>query len=837
MGWALDHLGQARCEEIVRSLVPDLRPVGRRLRARCPLPGHEDRNPSFFYEPDRDRYRCYSHPYDAEAGGDLVDLWARITGVPQSEALKRFIQHYAPDLGRGKGTGRGRKKKRPSGGSGAQSLGSRSGPGGGRGDTEPTRRQPARFGSGGTPAQIIPEADLESLEPLPREWIERLESQRGWTPGVVQTLDLRLWRPPDWMKDKSPRIAIPIRDDQGRLVNIRLYRPGGAKRNKVMSWWRGSGHDKISYGHPPRLWPAPSHWEPGRLWLVEGEPDRICALCHGLNAVTATGGSGTWLPDWSRHFAGREVVICYDADRAGRKGAAKIAESLALGGAQVRVISWPDWMNSGDDITDWFMVHNRSARDLEDLATRAEIVSVALGGIDDETRQKLVDAADALVQYKAWSDFDNNSRYRPILLVQDILHEHQIITDTTTKQVYRWVGTHWSLSNIEELKQMVIAKLGLAATRARVGEAVDLLMAQAALPESEEMDPRPELLCCLNGMMSLDTGELLPHDPAFRCTRLLPYDWRPQDPPNCPRFKRYLWEVLQDSQVIDEVLEFIGYCLLPGQSYKKALLMVGPKDCGKSLLQEIIRNLLGPDNCSAVDMADLEDQFQRVALHRKLANLCGETKANFFSSNNFKRLTGGDPIQAAYKGVDTFTFVTQAKLIFAANEFPRVSDHSDAFYERMLAVHFPRQFKLGEPGTDPHLLERIVPAELPGIFHLAVTRLYYLRRRGAFSQCAASRRFLHQYRMEINNVAQFIEERCETKVSDGLIAEGPKSEVFAAYKNWCETNGFRPVDRSVFWRRVRQHVPSVRFKDHGPGPGRPPWVLGLFLRDSQSIAA
>lgn len=802
MGWALDNLGQARCEEIVRSLVPDLRPAGRRWRARCPLPGHEDRNPSFFYEPDRDRYRCYSHPNDAEAGGDLVDLWARLNGAPEAEALKRFIERYAPELARGKG--KGRKKERR----------------GGKRERE----------------KIIPEADLEALEPLSEAWIERLEKKRGWTREVVQTLDLRLWRPPEWMQDQSPRAAIPIRDGQGRLVNIRLYRPGGAKRNKVLSWWRGSGQDKITYGQP-RLWPPPEQWRPGRLWLVEGEPDCICALSSGLNAVTSTGGSGAWPSEWSRRFTGREVVVCYDADRPGRKGAAKAARSLAEAGARARVIDWPEIMGSGQDLTDWIVTHGRSVEDLEALADQAEEATVGAPDPDDEDRQRLVDAADALVRYKAWSDFDQANKYRPILLVQDILREQRIITDPATRQVYQWAGAHWALSSVEELKKLVIRKLGVAATRAKVGEAVELIMAQSSLPESEEMDPRPELLCCLNGMMSLDTGELLPHDPDYRCTRLLPYEWRPQDPPDCPRFKRYLWETLQDSEVIDEVLEFIGYCLLPGQAYKKALLMVGAKDCGKSLLQEIIRRLLGPENCSAVDMADLEDQFQRVALYGKLANLCGETKASFFNNNNFKRLTGGDPIQAAYKGVDTFTFVTQAKLVFAANEFPRVSDHSDAFYERMLAVHFPRQFKLGDAGTDPHLLERIAPDELPGIFHLAAARLYRLRRRGAFAQCAASRRFLHQYRMEINNVAQFIEERCETKVSDGLAAEGPKSEVFSAYKSWCETNGFRPVDRSVFWRRVRQHAPAVRFKDHGPAPGRPPWVINLFLRESQSAAA
>ena len=39
-------------------------------------------------------------------------------------------------------------------------------------------------------------------------------------------------------------MAIPIRDDKGRLLNIRLYQPG-ATQNKMRSWGKGFGNVRL----------------------------------------------------------------------------------------------------------------------------------------------------------------------------------------------------------------------------------------------------------------------------------------------------------------------------------------------------------------------------------------------------------------------------------------------------------------------------------------------------------------------------------------------------------------------------------------------------------------
>lgn len=61
-----------------------------------------------------------------------------------------------------------------------------------------------------------------------------------------------------------------------------------------------------------------------KTYLVEGEKDMLAARAFGLNAITITGGAMASLHELSiPEFKGRDVVVMYDNDDAGRKGALK----------------------------------------------------------------------------------------------------------------------------------------------------------------------------------------------------------------------------------------------------------------------------------------------------------------------------------------------------------------------------------------------------------------------------------------------------------------------------------------------------------------------------------
>jgi putative DNA primase/helicase len=325
MGYALEELGPEGCRQIGEGLFKVEKVYGEKLHGFCPIHG-DQKSASFVYHFGEDWFKCKS----CGAGGDLVNLWCEIHGMDsRGDGFRAFKGEFVESVPGPRSRVPSRKKK----------------------DPRPETRDPG-------PEVFIDEAEFAALPPLPPSRVQELKDSRGWSGAVISRLELR-----EFDDGRNKKIAIPIRDDEGRLCNIRLYQPG-ADQFKVISWydrackacggaWKRVDKAKVcgkcggspnDYGRT-RLYPPPSQWKPsGQLWLVEGEPDLICALSQGLNAVTQTAGCGTWREDFSEAMAGRDVVIAYDADQAGWKGARGAAESISHHAKSVRVLRWPEVM-------------------------------------------------------------------------------------------------------------------------------------------------------------------------------------------------------------------------------------------------------------------------------------------------------------------------------------------------------------------------------------------------------------------------------------------------------------------------------------------------------------
>ena len=61
---------------------------------------------------------------------------------------------------------------------------------------------------------------------------------------------------------------------------------------------------------------------------MEGEKDADNLSKLGLEATTIAGGAGKWLKSYLQYFKDADLVLIPDNDVAGRKGMAKIGESV-----------------------------------------------------------------------------------------------------------------------------------------------------------------------------------------------------------------------------------------------------------------------------------------------------------------------------------------------------------------------------------------------------------------------------------------------------------------------------------------------------------------------------
>lgn len=92
----------------------------------------------------------------------------------------------------------------------------------------------------------------------------------------------------------------------------------------------------------------------------EGEKDCLRAQDVGItNAITVTGGSESFPPDYQDLFDGKTVYLCYDIDQAGVKGAIKAARKLATCTKAVYRIDLPaEGLPANGDFSDWCNLGN-----------------------------------------------------------------------------------------------------------------------------------------------------------------------------------------------------------------------------------------------------------------------------------------------------------------------------------------------------------------------------------------------------------------------------------------------------------------------------------------------
>lgn len=155
------------------------------------------------------------------------------------------------------------------------------------------------------------------------------------------------------------RILVPILKD-GQPINFRRFRRPGQGGDKVLNM---KGHGAAA------IFPEEVLKENIEILLCEGEWDALVAIDNGFNAVTLTGGAGTFPTDLAEYFLGKDVIIAYDCDAAGRKGAKEAAAKLARKAKRVRILDLE--LSNGQDISDWFLKVGQSAKDLQDKMAKA----------------------------------------------------------------------------------------------------------------------------------------------------------------------------------------------------------------------------------------------------------------------------------------------------------------------------------------------------------------------------------------------------------------------------------------------------------------------------------
>lgn len=142
--------------------------------------------------------------------------------------------------------------------------------------------------------------------------------------------------------DKN-KIVIPVFSPDGKLMFNKYRRDPESDDGPKYSY--DAGGKMMLYG-AHRIGNAKN------IVMVEGELDALCLWSHGFTAVSSTGGAGSFDARWVDLLADREVIICYDNDLPGARGAIKAQTYMPW----AKIVQLP-YRSDVKDITD-FCIHH-----------------------------------------------------------------------------------------------------------------------------------------------------------------------------------------------------------------------------------------------------------------------------------------------------------------------------------------------------------------------------------------------------------------------------------------------------------------------------------------------
>ena len=295
--------------------------------------------------------------------------------------------------------------------------------------------------------------------------------------------------------------------------------------------------------------------------------------------------------------------------------------------------------------------------------------------------------------------------------------------------VHWWDGRCYRPVSVSDLSAMVgniLADMGVGATDARrIG-----VMPYGCLREKEREVGRG-LVCFENGVYDMEAGRLLPFSPDLVTLWYMPY--RYDEDERCPKWERFLAEVLPDGRTRDCLQEFFGMCFIDRSllSIEKMALLVGTGANGKSVVCEVMRGVIGPSRVSDLSPDQLASDKMVSELEGKVLNFAPDVRKGAAFDSALKALASSQQITGwrLYSGA---VKVKCPPLAFALNELPWFRDVTPAFFRRLLVFRFGVTIPSGR--QDRTLAPTIVREESPGVFNwLMEGRRRLLLNEGAFT--------------------------------------------------------------------------------------------------------
>ena len=331
-----------------------------------------------------------------------------------------------------------------------------------------------------------------------------------------------------------------------------------------------------------------------------------------------------------------------------------------------------------------------------------------------------------------------------------------------------------------------------------------------------------------NGIYDVANDELKDFSPGVVITNKIPWDYNP-DAYSEIADKTLNKLACNDKQIRALLEECIGACFFRSNTLAggKAFILTGDKSNGKSTFLDMVKNVLGERNVSALDLGELDERFSTATMSGMLANIGDDISDEFLQGKIlaiFKKIVTGNEIKAEFKGMDAFFFTPYLKLLFSANDIPRMKDKSGAVQRRLVIVPFNAKFSKTDPDYDPYITWKLRDKEvMEYIIQLGISGLKRVMENNSFTESVKVQKELEDFELQNNPILLFLQEKELWE-----IINQPTKDIHKAYKMFCVENGFAEMTLSTFSKELSRRCGLVVKRQRINGS-----LVSIYVKEGQ----
>jgi putative DNA primase/helicase len=382
---------------------------------------------------------------------------------------------------------------------------------------------------------------------------------------------------------------------------------------------------------------------------------------------------------------------------------------------------------------------------------------------------------------------------------QDVLLGIDGLAVQTARKIYEEATETDNLERRQAIAKWAVRSESLGARKAMVTGARHMVAVSA-----NAFDAHPNLFNCQNGTLDLETGEFRGHRKEDMLTKISGVEYKPGA--TCPMWLDHLETVFQgDVELIDSFQMLMGYNLLQRNPEQIMSIWYGTGKNGKSETMRAIGMILG-DYWVHIQAETLVvsrgggGTARPDILRLKGARFvtCTEPEQDAALAEALvKSITGDAKMAARPLYGEVVEFEPGCKIVLATNHLPQIKGTDYGIWRRIWPIPFTAT--IPEAKRRPEYGTTLFREEGNGIFNWMLDGLRRYQKAGNLERPEAVQKAFQAYRLQANPIGAYLEDCCE--IVEGERAS--KTDIYAAYRDWCSDLGQRPLSSIAFGKIMK----------------------------------